>query len=130
MALLSLSEGFVIAGAELTCGACGRCIFGGNPRLVGNPLAMLAVGDDPEGVPGFPAGDMPFSMRCRCNARALAIILFSTEALLLPAKLEDVCTGRLAMPKTPMAVEFGFMLRGSETERRDGTLRGGSLGLS
>lgn len=98
--------------------------------LGGKPFDTLEVGDCPEGDAGLPAGDMPFCIRCWCSARALAMMLFSTEALLLPAKLEDVCTGRLAMPKTPIAVELGFILRGSDTERRDGTRRGISLGLS
>lgn len=100
-------------------------MFGGIRRLTGNPFEMLDVGDCPTGD-----AELPFCRRCWCNARALAIALFSTEALLFPAKLKDGCTGRLAMPKTPIGVEFGFILRGSETDRRDGTLRGGSLGLS
>lgn len=58
------------------------------------------------------------------------MMLFSTEAPPLPAKLDDVDTGCLAIPKRPMAVEFGFMLGGSDTDRNDGSLLGSSSGLS
>lgn len=56
--------------------------------------------------------------------------LFIEEAPLLPAKLEECCTGFLAMPRSPRAVELGFMLRGSDTDRSDGTLFEGSSGMS
>lgn len=100
-------------------------------RFAGKPFDMLPVGDCPAGDIGpLPAGDMPFCIRCWCNARALAMMLFSTEAPPLPAKLDDVDTGCLAIPKRPMAVEFGFMLGGSDTDRNDGILLGSSSGLS
>lgn len=56
--------------------------------------------------------------------------LLSMEALTLPAKLEEDCMGFRAIPKIPSAVELGFMLRGSETDRKDGSLFGSSSGLS
>lgn len=57
--------------------------------------------------------------------------LFSMEAPLLPAvKLDEVCTGCRALPRRPRAVELGCILRGSETDRRDGNLFGYSSGLS
>lgn len=56
--------------------------------------------------------------------------LLSMEALPLPAKLDEDCIGFRAMPKIPSAVELGFMLRGSETDRKDGTRFGNSSGLS
>jgi len=98
--------------------ACGLDKGRGSGKL-GKPFDTPGVGDCPEGDAG-----LPFCRRCRCSSRALAIILFSTGALLF--------AGFLALPRTPIAVEFGFMfiLRGSEWDRRDGTLRGGPLGLS
>lgn len=56
--------------------------------------------------------------------------LLSIEALTLPAKLDDDCMGFRAFPKMPSAVELGFMLRGSETDRKDGSRLGNSSGLS
>lgn len=75
-------------------------------------------------------GDIPFCSRCWCSALALAIMLLSIEALALPAKLDEGCNGFLALPKSPMVVEFGFMLRGSEIDRNEGIRLGSSSGLS
>lgn len=47
-----------------------------------------------------------------------------------PAKDEADCMGLRAAPRIPSAVELGFRVRGSETDLREGTLFGISVGLS
>lgn len=88
-----------------------------------------AVGEGEVGE--LDVGARPFCMRCWCSALALAIaLLLSRDMLDVPAKDDADWMGLRAAPRTPSAVELGFRVRGSETDLKDGTLLGISVGLS
>jgi len=137
MALLSLKLGAFlpgIAGADLgnPCGK-GRLIPPGNRRFPGRPpgitppgfmfmliLPRLDIGDPgPMGLAPAPGGAMP--IRCCCRARAFAMIS--------SGRLVALGGGLRALFNVPVTLELALMWPpcwGSDTVRRDGTLRGES----